>query len=141
MPYVTQAAKDDLHYLQPRNVGELTYRFTQHALNDNHYSDKYRDLLYSAKLYVENKMSGPSFQHHAEVLGALTAARLEIARRLDCCSLKTGLLADAKWALENAAADYYEKTVGPYEDGKIKSNGDVTEIAALISMPRIDIGP
>lgn len=140
MPYVNQEAKEDLHYLQPRNVGELTYKFVQHALSDNHYSDKYNDIMYSAKLYHEGKIV-MSFQVHADVLGALTAARLEIARRLDCCSVKTGIIADAKWALENAAADYYTNLTGPYEDGKIKSNGDVKEIAALISMPRIDIGP
>lgn len=139
MPYVTQAAKDDLHYLQPRNVGELTYRFTLIALSDNHYSDKYNDLMFSAKLYWEN--AEKKFQRHAEVLGAFTAARLEIVRRLDCCSVKTGIIADAKWALENVAFDYYLNVVGPYEETKIADNGDVKEIAALISMPRIDIGP
>lgn len=140
MPYVNQEAKEDLHYLQPRNAGELTYKFVQHALSDNHYSDKYNDIMYSAKLYQENKMV-MSFQVHADVLGALTAARLEIMRRLDCCSTSHGVVADAKWALERATDDYYTNLVGPYEDGKIKSNGDVTEITALISQPRIDTGP
>jgi len=139
MPYVTQAAKEDLHYLQPRNVGELTYRFVVVALSDNHYSDKYNDLMYSAKLYWTNGQK--DFQRHAEVLGAFTAARHELKRRLECCSLKLGQLADARWALEAAEGDYYTQEVGPYEDEKIKTNGDVKEIAALISMPRIDIGP
>lgn len=139
MPYVTQAAKDDLHYLQPRNVGELTYRFTLLALSDNHYSDKYNDLMFSAKLYWEN--GERKFQRHAEVLGALTAARLELKRRLECCSVKLGHLADAKWALESAQEDYYQSMVGPFEDAKIAENGDVKEIAALISFPDIDIGP
>lgn len=139
MPYIQQGAKDDLHYLQPRNVGELTYRFTVVALSDNHYSDKYNDLMYSAKLYWGNGQK--NFQRHAEVLGAFTAARHELKRRLECCSLKLGILADARWALEAAEGDYYIAEVGPYEDEKIKTNGDVMEIAALISMPRIDIGP
>lgn len=139
MPYIKQAAKDDLHYLQPRNVGELTYRLTVVALSDNHYSDKYNDLMFSAKLYWLNGQH--NFQGHAEVLGAFTAARMELKRRLECCSLKLGLLADARWALEAAEGDYYINEVGPYEDKKIAENGDVKEIAALISMPRIDIGP
>lgn len=139
MPYIKQEAKEDLHYLQPRNVGELTYRLTVIALSDNHYSDKYNDMYYAVKQYWEG--GEQKFQRHAEVLGALEAARGEIGRRLDCCSTSTGVIADAKWALKAVRVDYYQNIVAPYENDKIRANGDVKEIAALISMPRIDIGP
>src|SRR5262245_21668776 len=139
MPYIRQDAKDDLHFLQPRDVGELTYKFTLIALSEQHYSDKYNDLLYAAKQYKEG--SEKRFQQHAEVLGAFRATFREIGRRLDCCSLATGVIADGKWALETAEIDYYQQVIGPYEDTKIKTNGDVKEIQALISMPPVHTGP
>lgn len=81
MPYITQDRRDALDLIAsdtPKNAGELNYVFTRLALN-----------------YLRHR--GESYQHHNDILGALTGCQLEL----------------------------YRRRTSVYEDAKIEQNGDV----------------
>lgn len=120
MPYIVQARREALEHPSAfvENVGELTYLYTR-ALLDNEPENVYAAIGSATDRYLG---AARSFTHFAEVLGALTAAHLEDVRRRGRSTHNA--VAQRFW-LRRYLEDFYEGIVAPYEDTKIKENGDV----------------
>lgn len=63
--------------------------------------------------------SGLSYRVINDILGALEGAKLEFKRR------KGPGLNQVLYAFDEVKADFYRRVAAPYEDEKIKQNGDV----------------
>lgn len=61
------------------------------------------------------------FARHAEVLGALTSARMELIRRPDWRT------SSAAPILDEVLDEFYRLYTAPYEDEKREENGDVND--------------
>lgn len=116
MPYITQEARQEMVSRPPETVGELTYWLYKRCLKAGEillFSKQCHDICVH---YLRSE--DESFSRHAEVLGALTAASLELSRQHP-------ELAEERQVLEAVTRIYYPKFVVPYEDRKIEENGDV----------------
>jgi hypothetical protein len=124
MPYITQTARqiiDDGGIIQ--TAGELNYTFTQalKRFDPNKKLFLRSGLTEALNLSIERYMStsGLSYRVINDVLGALEGAKLEFKRR------KGPGLNHVLNAIDEVKADFYRRVAAPYEDEKIKQNGDV----------------
>lgn len=129
MPYVTPEAKKALERRPPCNVGELTYLLYRECvkLEEGHliYRHNLQSWCLDQCVAYLRKTYSPAWHHaqatgfarHAEVLGALTSARLELLRRYKVFA--------AGNVLDQVLADFYLEHTAPYEDQKREENGDV----------------
>lgn len=116
MPYIRPEERKLLDCgSKPQTVGHLTYLYTKAILEGGDSTDALLTLT-TADWLVTN---GVRFQTFAQILGALTATELEWCRRKPTES----------WfpiqPISRFRLEFYDTIVGPYEDGKIKENGDV----------------
>ena len=117
MPYIDQPSRRKLDSGSlPSNPGELTYTLTLDVLNGR----DAEHLTHVLVRYVESQ--GQCFQTFAEILGSLEATKLELCRRR-MVSRDRLLLPLAQ--LDRAKRSFYNAVIGPYEDSKILSHGDI----------------
>lgn len=107
MPYLTET-----DFNAPS--GELNRALTKILLNDGVLIlPMFREVI--AKYIHDQK---PRYATYNDVVGALECAKLEFFRR-------RGYSEALNKALENLKTTFYNETVAPYEDGKIKEHGDI----------------
>lgn len=128
MPYIKKLRRTDLAGGEiPQNAGELNYAITKQmirlhndpgVINQSVAQEEMRQTILSASnIYIQSR--GLSYQSINDVMGAITCAAMEFSRR-------TGEYPD--WladAMVDVATEIYVKVAVPYEDEKIKQNGDV----------------
>lgn len=127
MPYIEISRRKEIDNGDPpKKSGELNYVITKLmiSLNDAESQDinlareELRQSVISAtRVYVQTK--GLSYQSINDVNGAISCAAMEFARRVGDYP---EWLADA---LVDAATEFYVQIAAPYEDSKIRANGDV----------------
>jgi hypothetical protein len=116
MPYIKEDRRRELTPgTAPQNGGELNYLISMLVLEADDTRALKKEILALARLYLQAK--GMNYQHCNDIMGALTGARLEMSRRLDSKKFD-GLFHDTLF-------EFYYEIVAPYEDVKIKENGDL----------------
>ena len=118
MPYIPQDRRFNLDVgSNPDNPGELNYLLTMTALESElpQKDSLYSSLMAIVRGYVEGMLLDYSLIN--EVVGALTCAKLEYCRRKKTVEL------DA--VFDGVLVDFYLAIAAPYEDKKIKENGDI----------------
>jgi hypothetical protein len=126
MPYIRPDRRRELEHspARPKTAGELNYVVTMHVLA----ASKNAALLNTLRAAVGEEVSlflqeqEPGYETYNAVIGALTAARMEYARRLNGSNLWHRGVEDV---LREALDKFYRDFVAPYEDHKIEQNGDV----------------
>lgn len=120
MPYIKQDRREAMGLDQPpRNEGELNYCLTWHLI----FTDV--EVLYVAlKGEVEEYLSvrDESYALYNEVIGVLECCRREFVRRRGANTAQD-LIREA--LLGEVMKGLYDGKVAPYEDTKIKENGDI----------------
>jgi hypothetical protein len=121
MPYIDQAARSYIGMAGlPRNPGELNYVVT--TMTQRVPEGLTGTLVCAVAEEVEGYLAAKPHIGYAEfneVLGVLDAAAREYRRRKPPEWPRSVLI------LARVADKLYEDRVGPYEDTKIKENGDV----------------
>jgi hypothetical protein len=125
MPYITQIARQQLAdggLIQ--TAGELNYTFTQairkYDCEEGRFSEEglTQDLNLLIGRYIATH--GKSYSVINDILGALEGAKLEYKRRRGLRGYES-----LKWVFDDVKTEFYRRVVSPYEDEKIKQNGDV----------------
>lgn len=119
MPYLTSDRKRELDEegALPVTPGDLTYLFTRAVIDPGSVRQRLDEILTP---YLEG-LKEPRYADLCEVIGALHCTAYEALRRRG----------HARWAAERAtevlryAQNFYDAQVAPYEDKKIRQNGDV----------------
>lgn len=112
MPYITREARTKLaEHPHPMTTGELNYLICLGAMKDK---ADVASILRIVKRYRMNELQ--SYSRLNDIMGALDGAARELARR--GFSIATGIVNMAQF-------DFYHETVAPYEDEKLRFNGDV----------------
>lgn len=116
MPYVKQ---EDRKYLVDdpsiaEDPGPLNFCITTSIVNHTFNEDQWFDRL---KQYVYIK--GKSYTVLNEIMGVLTCAWFELRRR------DYSLWIEYDYRLKELAKRFYAEVIAPYENIKIKENGDV----------------
>ena len=127
MPYIKQTKRSRLQ-VQPteiRDAGELNYMVTKAALRhvNNPDLNKFLQDVRTFVIFYKQSTNLLNYQFSNDVVGALVCAGLELERRLgtsDAELLSIKLLTQAR--------EFYKIYVAPYEDLKIKENGDVFNV-------------
>lgn len=118
MPYITEGAKDLLaRGGAPRTAGELTYCFTVEMLAAPGGHAILKQALQAATVSYLTAHDH-SYGSYASILGALVGAASEWDRRMPLQPWKAV-------ATRAYITEFYEQVVVPYEDAKIRENGDV----------------
>lgn len=125
MPYIKMSRREAIDAgAAPENCGELNYAVTVACIRHGHKSmSELRALIlcYLSSYVLREKLS---YQRINDILGALDGARRELARRCKRDTVATGIL------LQDIATDFYGLYAAPYEDEKIKTNGDINYAAS-----------
>ncbi len=121
MPYIDLEARKalDFSHAIPKNAGELNYLFTTSALSTRH---TIQGLHVRLRWIIDEYLNDNElrYQRINDVLGALTGAKLEYARR------RVASYTDPVCVVfDRVAQRFYEDVAASYEDQKIKENGDV----------------
>lgn len=124
MPYIEPSRRtviDQAEYPSPLNAGELNYLITTTVLRSSCCEQcRKLELIGHCESYISHH--GLRYQFINDVMGALDGASREFVRRAP-----PGPRADAVVKLLKSVADYvYDVIAAPYEDSKIKSNGDIS---------------
>lgn len=118
MPYIDEQARERLADLNdPQTPGELNYVITTLCL----LPEPIRSRLHKVKAAVDEYLAQyqqPTYRVYNEIIGAIECARMEHARR-------TGAVGQVDDLLKYIKNDFYRKRVEPYENDKMKLNGDV----------------
>lgn len=118
MPYITQDRREEIDKGEtPKNAGELNYRFTTQILAGERALWVPR-LTSISERYLET--NGLKYQTINDVLGALDGARREYDRR---SSYPNDY--HLRQCVKTVADRFYDLHAAPYEDKKIKENGDL----------------
>ena len=119
MPYIKQEIRSEFALNFDRwaeNPGELNYIITM-ALG-MYGPDDNATIIISEFISHYINLKGKSYQTFNDILGVLYAINMEIARRGFSYKEFVEYIA-------NLSAEFYETIVAPYEDIKIKENGDL----------------
>lgn len=122
MPYIKQERRDEIQFgncLQAaaENAGELNYKLTRIFQNEPDVCKLGFKIENEALNYLN--FHGTSYQRINDVIGAVYASYMEYDRRTGNGNALIELVL-------NEVVDYiYTAIAAPYEDGKIKENGDV----------------
>lgn len=120
MPYIKQGERDKLKQdRKAETVGQLTYLYTRALIESSSHAVATR-LEAATYKYLPTR-EARHFSDYAEVLGALNAARLEFMRR-NALTLKDQ---QRLLAVEQFTTHFYLMEIAPYEDSKMRENGDV----------------
>jgi len=110
----------------PITAGELNYAITLNIIDTLHpetgsiaYTEFYGRVTKLCDAYIVRR--GLTYTIGNEVMGVLTCAGLEMIRR---CG-ETGAVWRLMDMLAKISSHIYYDILAPYEDGKIKENGDV----------------
>ena len=115
MPYIEQKARVQIaDGAPPANAGELNYKMTMRCINNTDAGMLASDIRKIADEYIAHK--GLRYQYINDVGGAFLWASREFVRR-------TGSIRYRR-IFERIAAEFYDEVAAPYEDIKIKENGD-----------------
>jgi hypothetical protein len=116
MPYVKQEDRKHLtkECVIAGSAGELNFCITYSIVQGTFDAEKWFDKL---KQYAEIK--GISYQTYNEIMGVLTCAYRELRRR------DFNLFCEHGYDLGALGQQFYDEVLIPYEDKKIKENGDV----------------
>ncbi|MDP3645475.1 MAG: hypothetical protein Q8R25_00095 [bacterium] len=127
MPYIVQAERDAIRGgKRPENVGQLNYCLTirlQRIYGDEDWDTPEivaEELESICRQYIVDKKE-LCYQLANDVLGALICCKLEMWRRARPSDPKDVW----NYALNKCIKRIYREIVAPYEDKKIKENGDV----------------
>ena len=119
MPYIKQDARHEFAFNENRwakTPGDLNYVCTM-ALGMYGPGEPADTIIKEfIKHYIDFK--GVSYQTYNDIMGVLTCMICEITRRI-------GLVPEVVNYLSKIATDFYKDTVVPYEELKIKENGDL----------------
>ena len=119
MPYITKTARQ---IIEEGGViqtgGELNYAFTREIAKHLGYGKEELTVGLMNRIDEFVGVHGKSYTTFNTVLGALVGANLEYIRRMGPNNRVSDTFADV-------VAEFYGQIVGPYEDEKIKQNGDV----------------
>lgn len=123
MPYIPQDIRKHVELMGPRTAGELNYLITKELIQ----GEKTNDLsgIYGLlKEYVgyHATHSAVNYQVFNDVSGAVTNAVGEYYRRMGGNSRYTQ---EITHKAGDALEEFYDNYIAPYEDQKIKENGDV----------------
>lgn len=116
MPYITQDRRDVVDAgFPPETVGELNYALCSLIL-----TSPYQRL---GRKFLEQMLEWWNKHEHRyatinDILGAATGAKQEIYRRM-------GMSAGISMVVTTAINAFYDQVAAPYEDAKIKENGDL----------------
>lgn len=122
MPYIDQPSRDRLADGDvPRNAGEVNYLVT---LLMNSYLTDYQSSNEIAEgiEYVINDLMNKEYCAHPSQKQYSSEFHSELVKIVMTSDVYTGQVVGA---LRNAFAEFYARKVRPYEDLKIKQNGDV----------------
>lgn len=115
MPYISKKDRSALALRNPQNAGELNYLLTLLILSKN--EDLKEEIEFQINTYIENK--GLRYQNCNDVFGALVGCGLELRRRFgDTYNIEIDIL-------YRVLHTFYDELVGPYEEEKIRDNGDL----------------
>jgi hypothetical protein len=122
MPYITKdmRAPLDAHTITPQTAGELNYLVTRTLLTTHNDEVAIFDLKRIVEDYTSRK--GLNYERLNQVGGVLTMAAAEGRRRLNGKMEETDRITDI---LSSVFDWFYETYAAPYENVKIKENGDV----------------
>ena len=121
MPYIEKSRRDAFHHklVCMSTPGDLNYLCTLAILERE--KDRSIDLthvIYNLGLeYLELK--GECYATYNDIIGAFTSCGLEYDRRSKLRRLRISE------PIKELTARFYKNMVAPYEDKKIKENGDV----------------
>lgn len=121
MPYLTQQQKDDLKKKgKPiETPGELTYDYTLALINASTTQIR-RSLKRTTEEFISNNPK--NFSTYCSIMGSLDCTCREFIRRKSTIDISD----EKKLAeLEQFSQSFYKTVIAPYEDQKIKENGDV----------------
>lgn len=122
MPYITPNARKVLDNGKacPIDAGELNYVITKALLEETcpiKLGERIEDIL---EKYLQ--VNGTRYQRLNDILGVLFLAPYEYRRR-------KGVNHPAMFVTRELAARFLVETYNPYEDAKIKENGDINGYA------------
>lgn len=119
MPYIPGNERNKLitNGEVAQTLGQLTYLLTHHCLNTPE-PWLHLALRREAEDYLDVQ-DAVNYSTLASIIGCFQCARLEFRRRRP----DDYIVADD--ALADIMQDFYRQIVAPYEDNKIKENGDV----------------
>lgn len=134
MPYITKIDRARLMEDDPaeraRNAGELNYQLTLACIAASRDQVALVHLTETIEFEIgaflthrrdqgnQHQRGKNNYQDFNDVLGAVDGCRREWLRR-------GGRIGHITNILSRFSASFYENVVGPYEDTKIKQNGDV----------------
>lgn len=126
MPYIKQNARQEFAFNLNRwakNPGELNYVCTM-AVGMYGPSESATTVI---KEFIQHYIShkGVSYQTYNDIMGVLTCMICEITRRI-------GLEHEVVQYLSKLSTNFYKETVVPYEELKIKENGDLEIFEAKV---------
>lgn len=127
MPYIKQEDRERLtangrwNGTQIRTAGELNYLLTIMFLSD--YWEDMSTLEHAVLIRIESffNSSDRKYQDHNNIIGALECCKKEFKRRF----VFHPRIVDVVKVLETSSELFYDYQTAPYEDLKIKENGDV----------------
>lgn len=131
MPYVDRGRRKELDRGRPPlSSGELTYLLTQVAIEPG--ESMAENMRAMVDEYLASRPRRASFQDLCDCLGALEATWREFRRRVwpedefrsDAHAARVRV-DDVIRSCRRVQAELYSEVVAPYEDEKIKINGDV----------------
>lgn len=128
MPYILQEDKDRLNKGgNPWTPGELTYLITKEMLDaQGGHGPLKAGIRTHVHSYIEGQ--GHSFATYSAVMGCLCCAHEEYRRRGGWGAVTGAPLDLPQWPLRVAldySVEFYDYVIAPYEDRKIRENGDV----------------
>lgn len=125
MPYIGQKHREAVLRDGPTSPGELNFCITTACLRYSRAITPLSELqdAVMAACRVYTMRCGAMYSTFNDVVGALECSKFEITRRRD--ALKNDVNGSIQFALNTVKKVYYDDIVAPYEDAKIKENGDV----------------
>ncbi len=127
MPYVKREFRMGAATM-PTDSGELNFAITMLAVRCIEGEFTASQFIVDVMKLVENYLELRRYRNYTtfnEVVGVLACVPLELERRLRDSDEHWAVVVRIKAELDAYRELFYVLTVGPYEDGKLESNGDV----------------
>ncbi len=128
MPYIKRKFRTGAATL-PTDPGELNYGITLLAIRCVEGEFTTSQFIVETMRMVENYLESRRIPGHYtafnEVMGVLACVPLELERRLSDTDEHWTMVDKIRREMIAYREMFYLLTVGPYEDGKLESNGDV----------------
>ncbi len=127
MPYIKQEFRKTAVSL-PTCPGELNYAITMLAVRCIEGEFTTSQFIVNVMKLVENYLEMRGWRNYDtfnEVMGVLACMPLELERRLRDSDEHWAMVDKIRREMNAYRELFYVLTVGPYEDGKIETNGDV----------------